>query len=252
MSFFNRVNKKIDHIFSDDIGNWSGSLSFLTIFSIVPLVFLTLFILTQLPFADLLINDVKNLIFELLLPNKSKIATLYFEKFMSNVDTLGIVSSAYMLITSILFFRSFEKIVNTIFKIDKMHFLKSVLSFFALIFLFIFTLIIFIIAKAWLNSEVLSFLSIWMLFFMVFKIAINTKIYNILAIIVSFSTSFLWYFIKSIFIYYIIYNKTYATLYGSVSIVFFIFIWIFLSWYILLSSFRILHRLQHTSNTKQV
>jgi membrane protein len=234
------TRKYLNKIIDDDVMNWSGNLSFLTIFSIVPMMFLTLWIMMQLPFVEFAINDIRDMLFRMFLPGHSLVMVEYLESFVGNVNALGTISLFYMLVTAILFFRSFEQIVSKIFGIPKMSLIKSIFSFFGLIFLLIFSMAMFVLIKAFLDFELFELLFIWFLFFMVFKMSVNTKIYTLPAIKASLISSFVWYGFKSLFIYYIVYNKLYATLYGSISVIFFIFIWIFLSWYILLFGFKIL------------
>ena len=106
----------VESFFNDDTTYYAASLSFFTIFSVLPIFTLLLAIISNLEqFSDYL--DLFTLyILDLLNPSHSENFIQQFKSFISNSDKLGSIGIVYMLFVFTMFFKDYEYIVNKIHK----------------------------------------------------------------------------------------------------------------------------------------
>lgn len=239
-------------IFNDKIGHYASSLSWSTLFSIIPLLVILLWVFTTLPLFHAYHDQVETLIFTNLMPSNSEEVMGYIQRFMENSNKLGYVGISYVTIAAILFFKNYDFIVNDIFKVPGRTVLQAVKTYTLLIVtipvmmglsFYLSTTLQTYLNKSTYTSAIqlfhfVPFLIVWMTFYILFHYSANTRIQVKASLISSFITSLIWYLSKSAFIFYVIHNKTYESVYGSISIVLFFFLWIYLSWAIFLHGLK--------------
>lgn len=247
-------------MYDDQISYYASSLSFYTIFTLVPILYLILSIGANIPDFAQYFEQFKNFIFSNIMPVNSDAISKYLDSFMHNSIKLGFFSLIAIMIASMLFFKDFEFIVNKLFKTPSRNFFGSVAVFWMLLTLTPIALTL----SFWLSSALFMranelihiglweqmillfpYIIIWFLFFATFKIVPHTKVNTKAAFITSFIISGVWYIAKNGFVYYTFYAKTYATMYGSLAIFFFFFLWIYVSWLIVVYGFKLCYLL-HT------
>jgi membrane protein len=236
-----------------DLTFYAASLSFYTLFTIIPLLLIVLTLFTSLPnFSDYYAN-IQEFIFSNLMPVNSETMMEHVNGFLQNSVEMGMVSFAMIIVSSLLFFQNFEYIANKIFHAPKRGLWQSVTTFWTLLTLTPIALgvsfyITGYVANLMASNEYtaginilpyIPHLIIWALFFLIFQISANTKIYARAALISSFLVSIVFSIAKNAFIFYVFYNKSYATMYGSFSIVIFLFLWIYLSWIIFIYGLKL-------------
>jgi membrane protein len=228
------IFNKIKSLYDEDIGYWASSLSFFTIFSIIPIFLLFISIITQLPFINELIDDMMVILFSLLLPQESQTVIEYTEAFLEGSENLGYIGFFYILFVSIMFFRDYETIVSKIFGTKTRGYLKTISIYTSLLVLSPIAIIVSIYLANYLHFPVFSYFIIWSMYFIIYIISSSANLDYKRVGISSFIASLVWYTTKTLFVYYVVYNKTYTTLYGSFSTLLFIFLWIYISWMIFL------------------
>ena len=242
------IKNFISQLFDDKVSFYASSLSWNTIFSIIPLLAISLAIFTALPIFDALYSEFKKLIFDALVPTNSQLIIDNLTAFLKNTQNLGFVGFIYILIAVTLFFKNYDHIINDIYETPKRGFLKA-LRLYGLFFLFL-PLVVYL--SFWASSlsdlgvfvgYTLSFLLAWFSFFVLFWLSPNRAVAIQAALISSFITALLWYLSKNLFLLYILQNQTYTTLYGSIATILFFFLWIYLSWAIFLHGARFCHLL---------
>lgn len=232
-----------------DLLYFASSLSFYTIFALLPMLFVVFSVVATLPDFKEYVESFKSLIVANFIPTHSDVFLQYLEDFLQNSTKLGSVGLLYIFITSILFFKNYQDITTKIFHSKTRGFWDSLSVYWTCMTLFPVGVLfsIFLSTKAYMYLDeigystyiawffrLIPYVLIWIIFFMLFKISANTKISTKNTIISSLITAVLWSFCKLGFVYYVFYNKAYLTLYGSFSIVLFLFIWVYVSWVILL------------------
>ncbi|MBU0631948.1 YihY family inner membrane protein [bacterium] len=264
------MNKELKHLLYEiksivlgfvdkELTLFAASLSFYTIFTIIPLLMIVMTLITSLPNFSEHYETIKSFIFSNLMPVNSQAIMGYIDGFLKNSVKMGVIGFASVIVASMLFFQNFEYIANRIFHAQKRTVWESLTTYWTLITLTPIALGVSFylsgklalivdesILSGWINIiKVFPYLIIWALFFLIYQIAANIKIEPKASLAASFITSTIFSIAKSSFIYYVVYNKTYTTMYGSFAMVIFLFFWIYVSWIIFIYGMKlcyILHR----------
>ena len=244
---FSNTMKYIRIFFNDDTSYYAASLSFFTIFSLLPIFALIIYVLSFLSIVQTYVDQFLILILDLLNPTHSKEFIDTFTSFLSNSDKLGSIGIFYMIFVFTMFFKDYEYIINKIHKVKRKPLYKT--FFFYLIFLITlpFSFFILNIVTSFYENTFFLFISsfwvAWILLFYLFKFSVNKEVKNKAEAISSFFTLITMSITKNLFVFYVVYNKTYTTLYGSLSVLLFLFFWIYLSWMIYLYGTKMCHKL---------
>ena len=247
---------------------FAASLSFYTIFTIIPLLLIVMSLLTALPSFQEHYESIKGFIFSNLMPVQSEMIVEKIDGFLANSAKMGVMSLIAVLIASLLFFKNFEYIANRIFSAKPRSLWESITTYWTMITLtpialgasfYITGYIASMMASNSLTSginilPIIPYIIIWGLFFLLFQIAANTKIDPRASAISSFIVSIIFSVSKNGFIYYVLMNKSYTTMYGSFAIVMFLFFWIYVSWIIFLYGLKLCHvidRRYHSIDAKK-
>lgn len=232
---------------------FAASLSFYTIFTIIPLLLIMMTLLTSLPSFEEHYLKIQNFIFSNLMPVNSEVVMTQINGFLENSSKMGIVSFAAILVSSLLFFKNFEYIANRIFHAKSRNLWESVTTYWTMLTLtpialgisfyitgYIATLMA---SNTWTSGvnilPLIPYLIIWALFFLIFQIGPNSKVNPKASLISSLIISVIFSLSKNAFIYYVFLNKSYTTMYGSFAIAMFLFLWIYVSWLIFIYGLKL-------------
>ena len=252
---------KVLALFDDDISFFAASLSFYSVLSIIPMIWVLFFMLHQLGiFADYY-QLARDFLLESLVPSHARVVSGYLEQFMSNADKMGSMGLVYIVITSVLFYRNYQYVVNKIFMVPNHSLLHSIGTYLVLAFLMPTTLGMSFYLSDYIQRiagtghsvlgefALISYFMIWMPFFVLFKVSPNMRINARIALQVSFVASLVWHVAKWGFMQYMLLNQAYSTLYGSFSALLFLLVWIYLSWVLLLHGLRVCYLLHCRSGS---
>ncbi len=239
-------------LFDDKLGHYASSLSWSTIFSIIPLLVIILSIFTKMPLFNTVYDKVQELIFSNLMPTDSKIIMEYINTFIANSDKLGYMGAFYVTFAAIMFFKNYDYIVNDIFDTPSRNIWEAIKTYLLLVI----TIPTMMASSFYLSSFIQGYLDktsitsiihlysflpyfiVWMMFYVAYQLSANIRIEVSAALISSFIASLIWYLSKSAFIFYVVHNKTYASVYGSISTILFFFLWIYISWAIFIHGLK--------------
>jgi len=252
-------------LFDTELTYYASSLSFYTIFTIVPLMMILLSVAVMMPSFEAHYQSLKDFLINNLLPMHSDVIAQYIDDFLRNAVKLSVVGSVMIIVASLLFFENYEYIVNKIFRTKQRSIWQSVTTYWTLLTFtpLAFALFIFLSTKAaaalqpyevsaWINVMALfPHFIIWALFFVVYKISPNTNVDGRAAFISSFIIAGVWNIAKSGFVYYAFYNQTYTTVYGSFSILIFTFVWVYVSWIIFVYGLRLCYLIDRLYKYRQ-
>ena len=179
----------LNSFFNDDTTYYAASLSFFTIFSILPIVALLIAIISSFQEFNSYLDIFTNYIFDILNPTHSKEIIDTLKNYISNSSKLGILGIVYMLFVFTMFIKDYEYIVNKIHKTKR----KSIYFSFIFYSLFLIILpIIFVVFDVIMSlynnnilNDIFSYLFAWMIFFTLFKMSVNKKINSKSALISS-------------------------------------------------------------------
>ena len=255
----------IGRMFDPELTYYASSLSFYTIFTVIPLLLIVLTLVTNMPSFTEQYENIKSFIFSNLMPVHSEAVTRYIDGFLQNSVKLGVIGFTMIIVASLLFFENFEYIVNKIFHTKKRTVWESITTYWTLLTLtpIALTASFYLSAKAavfleehtisaWINlMAIFPYLIIWALFFVIYKISANTRVDNKAAAISSFAIAMVWSIAKNAFVQYVFYNKTYATIYGSFSVLIFFFLWIYVSWIIFVYGLKLCYLIDRAYKYRQ-
>lgn len=249
-------------LFKDkEIMLYSAALSFYTVLSLIPLLFVGFSIFTQIPSFKIYYEKMKQLIFNFLIPTQQEMIASHLDTFLKNSVNLGIVGLVAMVFTSLMFFSSYDFIVNRISKNPPKSLWQSISSYWTLVTLTPLGLGLSFYISGYIQKvlddwqvkfnilEILPFIIIWGLFFVSFSSSFTKGTLKMLAL-TSFVSSAIWYMGKSVFVYYVVYNTTYTNIYGSFSTLLFFFVWLYISWVIYLFGLKSYHFLSGEKETQ--
>ncbi|MCX6061883.1 MAG: YihY family inner membrane protein [Campylobacterales bacterium] len=244
-------------MFDSDITVYASSLSFYTIFTLVPLLIISLSLIANVPVFSAQYASMQVFIFDNMMPVQTDAIAGYLESFFKNSVQLGIIGFSTMIISSMLFFQNFEHIVEKIFHSPQRGIWEAITTYWTLITLTPIVLIASMSLKAYLVAHVsgmalnalsiFPFLLLWGIFFIIYKIAVNAVISPKAAAISSFVVALVWGLAKNSFVQYVFYNKTYATMYGSLSALIFFFLWIYVSWIIVIYGMKLCYLINRSA-----
>jgi len=253
-------------LFDDKIGYYASSLSWSTLFSIIPLMVIMLWVFTMLPLFDSVYDKIQKLIFSNMMPTDSKEVMVYINTFIENSDKLGYIGITYVLFAVFMFFKNYDYIINDIFSTPGRTLWQAIKTYT----LMIITIPAMLGASFYLSSFIqgyldknsitsmihifyfLPYLVIWAMFYISYQFSPHTKVSMQAAAISSFIASLIWYLSKSGFVFYVLHNKTYTSIYGSISTLLFFFLWIYISWAIFLHGMKFCALLDRDEEIKQI
>jgi len=190
----------------------------------------------------------------------------YINTFIENSEIQGMVVAFYVTFAAMMFFKSYDYIVNDIFELPPRGILKGIKTYLFLIILlptmmgasfYLSSLIQTYLDKTEITAMIhlysmIPFAIIWGVFYIAYQLSANTRIKKRAAFFSSFIASLIWYLSKSGFIFYVVHNKTYTSIYGSISTVLFFLLWIYISWAIFLHGLRFCYLLDKEDEIKKI
>ncbi|MBA3025346.1 MAG: YihY family inner membrane protein [Sulfurimonas sp.] len=263
--FYGHLRLFLGSFIDKDLTFYAASLSFYTLFTIIPLLLIVLTLFTSLPAFAEYYEKIQHFIFSNLLPGNSEAIMEHINGFLQNSVEMSAISFAMIIVSSLLFFQNFEYIANKIFHAPKRGLWQSVTTFWTLLTLTPLGLgvsfyITGYVANLMASSEYtaginilpyIPYLIIWALFFLIFQISANTKIYAKASALSSFIVAIIFSIAKNAFIYYVFYNKSYATMYGSFSIVIFLILWIYVSWVVFIYGLKLCYMINRVYEKRE-
>lgn len=233
-----------------ELSFYAASLSFYTIFAIIPLLMIFFSIFVNLPNFQSQIEQIRTLILSNILPTHTEVISSYLDTFMQNSSALGMMGLGYTLVASIMFFRNYEYIAAKMFNSTPRKFFDSLIMYWTMITLFPVVLAFSIYFSGEVQKtlkgtadlsvlfDLIPYLLTWIMFFLLFKLSANKPLKILALLTSSVLTTAVWLITKWGFVYYVFYNETYKSVYGPISIFLFMMLWIYISWFVLLYGMR--------------
>ncbi|WP_457608431.1 YihY family inner membrane protein [Nitratifractor sp.] len=239
-------------LFDSRLGFYAASMSWSTLFFIIPFMVILLVLFTHMPIFAETYAKLHELIAKNLVSSDSAAVMSHIDQFVANADKLGYIGIGYVLVAAVMFFKDYDFIVNDIFETPH----RSAWGAFRTYFFLLLFLPLMLGGSFWLSSRIQGYLEamgmagslhiyylfpyliIWLLFYIAYQFSPRGRVSPRAALTSSFIASLVWYLAKSGFLFYILHNKTYTTIYGGLSTLLFLFLWIYISWAIFLHGLR--------------
>ena len=107
----------------DELFVYASSLSFYTIFALIPLLLIVFSILFLLPNFQEKFGKFKEIILSNVLPTHIEMISAWIDPLIEHSSKMGIIGFVYILFTSIMFFRNYEYITSKMFNSKPRSFL---------------------------------------------------------------------------------------------------------------------------------
>jgi len=233
-------------LFDAKVGRYAASLSWSTLFALVPMLAIAAAIFSRMPaFARM------KMAFERLMEDNLPVSDPAWvmgriEAYTANAGQLGWIGAAYALIAAVLFVRTYDYIVNDICEAPRRSALSALRAYGGLALAIpLLSAVSYwlggvtdaaLAARGWplrdFTGGSISFLRIWAIVFLLYQFTPNRKMSPAAAVSSAFIATAVWWASKYLFVLYVAHNRTYATIYGSVAAVLFFLLWIHISWVI--------------------
>lgn len=246
---------KVYNFFDDGIPYHAASLSFFTIFAILPLLALLIVVVSSLPTFQRHSELMMFYIFDFINPIHSQTIAKTLESFLQNTDKLGTIGIFYLLFVFTMFFRDYEYIINKIYQTTSRAWYKLIFLYLSFLIFIPIVFAVFIFTTTFIqftfSGQIITSLFGWFLMAILFFISSNRTLTYRSAFLSSLLTLIALSVTKSLFGYYVAINTTYTTIYGSFSIVLFFFLWIYISWNIYLYGTKLCYWLNKGESTDE-
>jgi len=264
--YYKLVRDILDGFIDKELTLFAASLSYYTIFTIIPLLLIMLTLITSLPSFAEYHTTIKEFIFSNLMPVNSEAVMGHIDGFLSNSAKMGVIGLVMILVASLLFFKNFEYIANKIFHAKSRTIWESVTTYWTMLTLtpialgasfYVTGKIAVMIESNTLTSglnilPLIPYLIIWALFFLIFQIGPNAKVNPRASFISSFIIAIVFSISKNAFVEYAFHNKAYSTMYGSFAIMMFLFLWIYVSWIIFIYGMKLCYIIDGIYKNKDI
>jgi membrane protein len=238
---------KIMVFLSSDLAVYSGSMSFISVFTFIPFMMLGIFAAVNVSFFAELFNLFRSFLYANLFEGSADAIVYYVNVFLQNSSKLGYLGLVFALYSVFVFIKQLDYCIHRLAGIENASFgIKRFLKYFAAIGFVVLSVSLSAAAEmfgtvlgfelmALLASIVQMWLSLFLLFFLISPISHGAK----RAAFYSFMFAVLFSIFKKLFVYYILYGGSYDTIYGPFAALFWFFVWLNLSWYIFFISFKL-------------
>lgn len=244
----------------DDCLLWSSSISFFTLFAMLPLTVLAFSLLKTFGFFTAYREAILSFLFKNFFiqnePQVQEYFTLYFEKGYE-VNMLGLIS---FIITSLFWLSSIEHALNNVWKVkENRPFFQRFPAYWTTITLapVLFGISFYLSANInkyfhlsesylrYLYEYTLPVFLSWLIFFLIYKLLPRHSVSTQPAIIGSLIAAILWELAKRAFYYYTHSLANYEKLYGLLGAIFSFLLWTEVTWIILLFCAEIIYDLEY-------
>jgi membrane protein len=228
----NNIIKVFKKIYNKDIDFYASSLSFLSIFSLIPILLLVFYIFHSIDMLKETLNQLSYIIILFFPNNYSEEIIKVVRRFFDMNDAMNIVTVSYIFLSSYIFLKDYKVIMSRIGNYTY-SFKETIWLYFKLVFFVPLNIILFILVTYLFHINIHIFFIMFFCIFIVYVASIkDVKILYVAQ--GSIIVTIVLFILKMVFVYYFQYNDVYETLYGSLSFIFFVLLWIYISWSIFL------------------
>ena len=247
-------------LFEPKLEHYAASLSFSTLFSIVPLLAILISIFTALPEFERLREALEHFLRANLPLTDPALVVDAIDRFVANTGKLGLLGVGWMMLAAYMFSRTLDYIVQDVCHAPPRSVWKALLTYAALALSVPVLAALAYGAQAqmalWLGALPgiaflqwgMSLMLSWALFWLFYQFAPNRRIAPSAAAISSFIVALIWMISRDLFLLYAAWAPTYATIYGVIATVILFLWWIYISWAILVHGLRFCILLQRDAN----
>ena len=243
-------------LFEPKLEHYAASLSFSTLFSIVPLLAILISVFTALPVFARARAAVEQLLRANLPVSDPALIMSYLDRFVANTGQLGLLGVGWMALAAYFFSRTLDYIVQDVCGAKQRPVPAALMTYAGLALAVPLLASVAYGAQAWLSAALaglpgmsvlrwsISLLLSWAIFWLFYQFAPNRHIAPGAAATSSFIVALIWMLSRDAFLFYATHTPTYATIYGVVATLILFLWWIYISWAILIHGLKFCMLLQ--------
>jgi membrane protein len=242
----------IKNFFAENCPMQAASLAYVSLLSIVPLMTVSLTILSIFPVFKGIGDQIQKFVFANFVASSAQTLQQYIQTFMHQTTKLSLPGMLFLLVTAVLMIFAMEQAFNRIWQVQK-H--RNIIQAFLMYWAVLTLTPILIGAGLVISSYLLSFpfiqislialpyLLTFLAFMLLYIIVPNCKVKIRYAASGALIATILFESAKYGFTLYIAYFPTYKLIYGALAVIPIFLVWLYLSWLIVLFGVSISHSL---------
>ena len=253
LTIHNKITQFIFFVYNqfmqDDCMYRASALTFTTLLTIVPLMYVSLAVLSLFPLSQEFANAIQNFIFQNFVPATGKVIQIYLQQFASQSTELPIWDLLFLFVTVFFMMFTVEQSFNIIWQAPRARpNLHALLLYFSILCVspillgmsltattYFLSLPIFQIAhEPLLLTKGLPFIFSLLGFTLLYAILPNCPVRLIAALVGSCAAAISFEIAKHGFVFYLSQFNSYQRLYGAFAVIPVFFIWIYVVWLITL------------------
>lgn len=232
---------------SNDLAVYSGSMSFITVFSFIPFLMLGVFVAINVSFFAEYFNSFREFLYANLFIDSADVIVLHINEFLQNSAKLGTIGVIFALYSVYLFVKQLDYCINKLAGVKSIEFgaqrfLKYIIVIgFATLAVSLSTVVEAIGSflglgfVAFFMAGIQMWFAIFLIIFFITPVVSSAK----KAALFSFICAVTLTIFKKLFVYYVLFSSSYDTIYGSFAVLFWFFVWLNFSWYIFFASIKL-------------
>lgn len=233
------------HFIADDCLSRASALTFTTLLAIVPLMYVSLSILSWFPFAKTFGMLIQNFIFKNFVPSTGKILQIQLASFAEQATTLPTWDILFLGGTALMLLLTIEQALNVIWRAPKArHNLHALVLYCSILCIaplligmslalssYLFSLpLLNASITPWFVTKMIPFLFSFLSFTFLYAVLPNCPVSIWDASIGGVFVAIVFELAKYIFALYLFYFQSYDRLYGAFAVIPMFFIWLYLVW----------------------
>lgn len=238
---------KISSFLSSDIAVYSGSMSFISVFSFIPFMMLGIFIAVNVSFFGEYFNLFQDFLYENLFEGSADAIIAHINVFLQNSSKLGIFGVVFALYSVFIFIKQLDYCIHRLAGIENVSFgIGRFLKYFAIMGFAVFSVSLsaaFEAVGGFLGFGIAAFVAsvaqMWLALVLLFLVISPIKHGFKRAAAYALLSAFLFSVFKKLFVYYVLFSASYNTIYGPFATLFLFFVWLNFSWYVFFASFKL-------------
>gem|GEM_PF-4853275 len=249
-------------LFEPKLEHYAASLSFSTLFSIVPLMAIMIAVFTALPQFEQLRAAFEALLRNSLPLDDPAFIMRHLDRFVANTGQLGLLGVGWMALAAWFFSRTLDDIVQDVCNAPRRGPLAALFTYAGLALAVPLMAALAHAVHGWLAalpaawglpvpellqavlSWLLSLLLAWSIFWLFYQFAPNRRMAPAATATAAFIVALVWVLSRDAFLYYATHSSTYTTIYGVIATLILLLWWIYISWAILVHGLRFCMLLQ--------
>jgi len=239
--------QKILTFLSGDIAVYSGSMSFLSVFTFIPFMMLGVFAAVNISFFAEYFNRFREFLYTNLFVDSAETIVYYLNVFLQNSSKLGFFGLIFAVYSVFVFVKQLDYCICRLVGIENTFFgIKRFMKYFAVMGFAVLSFSLSTIAETMTSfigfhavALFVAGLQTWLALFLLFFIIPPVRQSPKKAAAYSLLCAVLLLVFKKLFVYYILFSGSYSTIYGSFAALFWFFVWLNLSWYIFFASVKL-------------